>query len=266
MDSDVARALSYNVRYDEPTDEYDWARRRDAVVDAIRFHRPDVVGLQETLPHQLEDVRAGLPDFEWVSRTRQADEGEGEACPVGHRTARLERLDSGTFWLAETPDQPGSVGWDARLPRIATWVRFRDRDTGGRLVYLNTHLDHEAERARREGARLIRDRLAALRDGAPALVAGDWNCTPGEEPYAILAGRGDTDSPLVPADEAAPRGRFGPTTTRTDFEELLPDRAIDHAFVAGLSVEQCGVAADVVGDGWYPSDHLPLVVDFSVEE
>lgn len=258
MDRTV-RACTYNVRLDTPADgEFDWDRRRDAVAGTVRFHRPDVVGLQEVLPHQYDHLRAALEGYEWVGRSRKAAGGEGEFCPVGFRRERFERLDAGTFWLSDRPGEPGSVGWDASHPRIATWVRLRDRVSDRRLVYLNTHLDHDGERARREGARLVVDRLAGLREGAPAVVAGDCNATPADEAYGVLA---DGAGPLVDARDAGPYPPHGPATTRTDFESLVPDEHIDHVFVADCGVDGYGVAADVVGDGWFPSDHLPVVVD-----
>jgi endonuclease/exonuclease/phosphatase family metal-dependent hydrolase len=265
MDGAGLRALTYNVRRDVADDEpYDWAGRRDAVASTVRFHRPDVVGLQEPLAGQYDDLRDALGAYEWVGQSRGAGEREEEFCPVGYRRDRFERLAGGTFWLSETPEEPGSVGWDASWPRIVTWVRLRDRRADETLTYLNTHLDHEGERARRRAARLIRDRLADLRDGGPVVLGGDFNCTDDGEPYRILAGEGDHESPLVDARDASPHPPHGPDTTRTDFESLVLDRHIDHVFVDGLDVAGYGVAADQVGDGWYPSDHMPVVVDLAL--
>jgi len=275
MNGEAVRVLTYNVRRDTARDgEFDWAGRRDAVAGTLRFHRPDIVGLQEPLVHQYADLRETVPGFEWVGASREAEKGDGEFCPVGYRTDRFDPLDSGTFWLSQTPDESGSVGWDATYPRIATWVRLRDRD-GGTVLYCNTHLDHEGARARVEGARVLRERVAALREGDEAVVVGgDFNCVAGDEPYRALADdSGDAPEAkrggqgglrLVDAREASPYPAHGPDTTRTDFESLRPDRQIDHIFVDGAAVAGYGVAADVVGDGWFPSDHLPVVVDLDL--
>lgn len=265
MAADSLRVLTYNVRRDVAADDpYDWAGRRDAVASTLRLHRPDVVGLQEPLAGQYADVRDALPGYEWVGRSRTAENGQGEFCPVGYQQDRFAPEATGTFWLSETPDRPGSVGWDASHPRIATWVRLRDEHGGGSLVYVNTHLDHEGAQARRAGARLLLDRLAVVRDGGGAVLAGDFNATPDEEPYAILAGDGDVESPLVDAREASPHPSLGPTTTKTDFESPVPDTRIDHVFVDGFDVTDYAVATEMGGDGWFPSDHFPVVVDLSV--
>lgn len=258
---DTLRVMTYNVRRDVAGDDpYDWDGRREAVAGTVRFHRPDVVGLQEPLAHQYDDLQAALPGYEWVGRGRADGEREGEFCPVGYDRDRFERRDAGTFWLSESPETPGSVGWDGAWPRVATWVRLADTRSGTEFVCLNTHLDHEGARARQEGVELLLDRLGDVRDGAPAVVAGDWNCTPAGDPYARLTGAG---SPLVDAREASPHRPHGPETTFTDFESLQPGTRIDHVFVAGLPVAHYGVAADRGGNGWFPSDHLPVVVDLS---
>lgn len=264
MDETV-RVCTYNVRRDVDEDgRFAWDGRREAVASTLRFHRPDVVGLQEPLDHQYDDLRAALDAYEWEGRPRYGGEREGEFCPVGYRAARFERVAGDTFWLSETPEREGSVGWDATYPRIATWVRLRDRETGETLTYCNTHLDHEGERARSEAARLLKSRLPDIcgdGEATPAVVAGDCNATPDDEPYRILAGAGEFESPLSDARLASPHPPHGPATTRTDYESLRPDRRIDHVFVRDCGVDHYGVAADLAGDGTFPSDHLPVVVD-----
>ncbi|PSP54187.1 endonuclease [Halobacteriales archaeon QH_7_68_42] len=264
MDAETVRVCTYNVRRDVDEDgRFAWDGRREAVASTLRFHRPDVVGLQEPLGEQYDDLRESLPAYEWVGRPRYGGE-EGEYCPVGYRAGRFERVAGDTFWLSETPDEAGRVGWDATYPRIATWVRLRDRRTAEALTYCNTHLDHEGPRARVEAARLLVERVGDLREGGSAVVAGDCNATPDEEPYRVLAGEGGNESPLADARTASPHPPHGPATTRTDYESLRPDRRIDHVFVVDCGVAHYGVAADVAPDGSYPSDHLPVVVDLTV--
>jgi endonuclease/exonuclease/phosphatase family metal-dependent hydrolase len=264
MDETV-RVCTYNVRRDVESDgRFAWDGRREGVVSTLRFHRPDVVGLQEPLAHQYDDLRDALEAYEWVGRSRYGGKRAGEFCPVGYRAERFERVAGDTFWLSETPGEEGSVGWDGAYPRVATWVRLRDRETGTPLTYVNTHLDHEGEQARIEGAHLLVERLPAIRDGAPAVVAGDCNATPGEAPYRVLAGEDRFTSPLSDARLASPHLPHGPATTMTDYETLRPDRRIDHVFVVDCEVVHYGVAGDVTADGSYPSDHLPVVVDLTV--
>ncbi|WP_135666027.1 endonuclease/exonuclease/phosphatase family protein [Halorhabdus rudnickae] len=260
------RAMTYNVRYDTPEDgAHAWAHRRDAVASTIRFHRPDVVGLQEPLDHQLAFLADRLESFEWVGSSRVDGDREGEYTPIGYRRDRFDSVASGTFWLSETPDEPGSLGWDARHPRIVTWVRLRDRSTGTQHLQANTHFSHEGARARQESAQLVLDRLEALADGEPIVLTGDFNAVAGDPVFDVLVGARKRDSPLHSAPKRSSDPAHGPSTSRTDFEALVHDRKIDHIFVTGdVSVGQHGVCCDCYDDGRYPSDHLPVLAELDL--
>ena len=279
------RVLSYNVRYANRGDHHDaWHDRRDAVARLVRFHRPDVAAFQEPLPEQREDLRERLPAYEFVGRGRGAD-GEGEGCPIAVRSDRWEVVDGDTFWLSETPEEP-STGWDASHPRIATWARVRARDGDAALRVVNTHFDHVSAHARRESARLLRERVPeiATANGAgggpgetpPVVLVGDLNCTPGSEPHRILVGDGSepdekdsttpVDDALTLRDAAAEADlRHGPETSLTDFSRLIDGRRIDHALVSpAVAVEAFATLADRDDRGRYPSDHLPILARLSV--
>src|SRR5687768_13886923 len=210
------RVMSFNIRYDTPSDGVNaWPLRRDWVAALIRFHGADVVGVQEALAHMLTDLDTRLPGFARVGVGRADGRTGGEFSAILYRTDRVALIDSGTFWLSPTPEVPGSKGWDAAIERVATWARFRDRRTGCRYVHLNTHFDHEGERARQESARLIRRRLAELAGGDPVVVTGDLNAVPASAPYRVLTRDtiGGALAPLIDAYAASRAGHYGPTST-----------------------------------------------------
>ncbi|MFB6130711.1 MAG: endonuclease/exonuclease/phosphatase family protein [Salinigranum sp.] len=258
------RVMSFNVRYDTAEDgDRSWEHRREMVASILRFHRPDVVGLQEPLAHQLADIRERVPRYEWVGQSRREREAVGEFAPIGYRRDRFDCRGWGDFWLSETPDVPGSVGWDADCPRLVTWAELADARTDRRLLAVDAHFDHRGETARLKSARLLRERLAELA-GVPAVVTGDLNLTEHDDPYAVLIG-GDAPGPrLRDARYAATYPNHGPTTTFNQFEGV-PDVKIDYVFVTdGVTVHQHGVIADH-WDGRVPSDHRPVLAEVSLD-
>ncbi|WP_313691990.1 endonuclease/exonuclease/phosphatase family protein [Halorarum halobium] len=264
------RAMSYNVRYaDIDGGEHGWENRRDPIATGIRFHRPHVVGLQEALHDQLEDLRERLPAFDWLVAGRPEGGTAGEYVPIGYRRERLAPEDDGSFWLSETPGESGSVGWDAALPRLVRHARFRDRRTGGEFLHVNTHFDHRGERARVESARLLRDCIDKLSGSVPVVVSGDFNCRESSEPYRVLTdGAGATHRrSLTDTHHISRYPHHGPETSMTDFNDLVPEKKIDHVFVsAGVDVINHGTCSDTYGDGCYPSDHLPVIADVSLPD
>ena len=253
---DGLHVMSFNIRYNNPDDGvHAWPNRKDRVASMIRFHEADVVGLQEALIGQIRDLEARLPGYAWVGLGRDDGEEGGEFSPIFYRTGRLELLGHDTFWLSTTPEVPGSQSWDAALPRIVTWARFRDRQTGAAFYHFNTHFDHRGETARLESARLITQQVGTIADGVPTVVTGDFNATPDAPPYTHLA-EALTDA-YTTAD--APHG---PPGTYSSFEVgAEQNRRIDYVFSAnGVDVQRFGTLTDQ-WHGHYPSDHLPVLAD-----
>jgi endonuclease/exonuclease/phosphatase family metal-dependent hydrolase len=253
---DPLRVATYNVRYANLDEgELVWERRRDGVGATLRGADPDVVALQECWMTQVEDLAGRLPGYGWVAHP----DDNGEHTPIAYREDRLEVVDSGAFGVAPGGER-GLPAWDANVPRTVTHATLRERASSREFALFSVHLDHQGERARTEGARLVLDRLPA----GPAVVAGDYNCEPGSTPYGILAG--DLDD----AFEAAAT-RVGPAETYVGFggvgtgEETPPaPKRIDYAFVRGFEVAAYRTLAHD-GDGHPPSDHRPVVVDLVPE-
>jgi endonuclease/exonuclease/phosphatase family metal-dependent hydrolase len=259
---DPVRLMSFNVRYDTARDGWDnWSHRRRLVADTVRYHAPDVVGVQEAMHHQLRELRVLLDGYDWVGDARDTVCAGGEHTAVGYRRDRFAVEGTETFWLSKTPSERGSVGWDARHPRVATWAQLREQASGDGLLVMNTHLDHRGERARREGIGLALDRLGTLVDGDAAVLCGDFNCLVGDPAHERAEGYALEDGQRLRDTRALSPRRHGPTTTRTDFHDLRPGMGIDHVFVTeGTDVTGWTAATDR-DDDHYASDHLPVVVD-----
>lgn len=257
------RVISYNIRYDNPADGRNaWPQRKQPVVDLLHRYQPDLLGLQEVTHGQLTDLATALPDYDWIGVGRDDGATAGEYVPIFYRQARLTLQNSGHFWLSVTPHVAGSFGWDAGCVRVTTWAIFTDKLSGTSLLHLNTHLDHRGMRAQVESARLLHDFLAQQASTQPALITGDFNCTPDSATYQALT----NSSVLVDAMSASLHPHAGPTATfTTDFAEPLQEK-IDYIFlytpVAALAftVQRHAILADQQ-DGHYPSDHLPVLVE-----
>lgn len=254
--------MSFNLRYDNPADGPNaWPYRRDRVAGAMRFHGPHVIGVQEALAPMLRELDVLLPGYRRVGVGRTDGAERGEFSAILYDTLRLTALESGTFWLSPTPEVVGSRGWDAALERIATWARFRDRQTGCTWLHVNTHFDHVGDSARVESARLIRRRLGALADGRPLTMTGDFNADPSHPAYLALT-RGelpDGSRPLRDAMHVSATTHYGPFSTWNAFREIEDGHRIDFVFVSdGVRVLRHGVLTDR-WDGRFLSDHLPVL-------
>ncbi|MGQ4557157.1 endonuclease/exonuclease/phosphatase family protein [Halobellus sp. GM3] len=252
--------MSYNIRYDNPNDQkYVWRHRREGVTSNIRFHDPDIVGLQEALHDQLRDLRRRLPKYEWLSAGRRGGKTVGEYAAMGFDRGRFNLEADSTFWLSEDPSATGSVGWDARQPRLVRYARFREYETGIQFYHFNTHFDHVGETSRIQSAALLRNRIDAMTDDLPVIVTGDFNTRESNRAYRRLTRRRQRRT-LLDARHAASYPHHGPETTMTDFHRLVPDKKIDYVLVTeDVEVLLHGACADTDGEGLFPSDHLPIV-------
>jgi endonuclease/exonuclease/phosphatase family metal-dependent hydrolase len=183
------RVMSFNLRYGTAKDgDNHWDHRKELLIETIAQFDPDLLGTQETLAFQKEHVATQLPFLESFGVGRDDGSNEGEMAALFFRKDRFEKLSGGHFWLSPTPDKIGSQGWDAALPRIATWVKLRDRLSPDALpiLFLNTHFDHRGSEARYESAKLIRAKVAELGAGHRVVVTGDFNAGAQTKPHDAL--------------------------------------------------------------------------------
>lgn len=244
---------TYNLRLATPQDgENYWPYRKDRVKDLIRYHEFDIFGTQEGFNSQIRDIME-MRDYNFVGVGRDDGMAEGEYSAIIYRKDRFRVLESGTFWLSETPEKP-SYGWDAKIRRICTWAKMKDLVSRETFYFFNTHFDHIAETARRESAKMI---IAAIDSLAgknfPVICTGDFNATPDQEPIKIMKTkmRSSRDfSPFV----YGPKGTFSGFTVGA---RPVNDE-IDYIFINDkVSVVKYGVLSDSDGKN-YPSDHMPV--------
>ncbi len=255
------RVMTFNIRYDEPKDGVNaWPNRKKKVADVIRFHKADLVGVQEALIRQLVDLKTLLPGFASCGVGRTDGKEGGEYSAVLYRESRFRLLECKTFWLSETPDVPGSKGWDAAYPRIVTWAKFKDRISKKTFILFNTHFDHRGEKARVESASLILKRIGEIAGKLPFVLTGDLNVREETQAYKTLKA-GDSTTHLADAKYASVNGNFGGDSTFSEFKDLKPGMKIDYIFVRdGMRVLEHGVLSDQ-WNGLWASDHLPVLAE-----
>lgn len=261
-DKNALRVMTFNIRYNEPRDGVNsWANRKTKVADVIRFHKADLVGVQEAQYNQLQDMEKLLPDFAWCGIGRDGEK-KGEFSAVLYRKARFRLLGTNTFWLSETPEKAGSKGWDADYPRIVTWAKFQDLKTKKTFFHFNTHFDHIGARARTESSRFLLAQIPKIAARSPFVVTGDFNAKEETNVYKILTGKEETGVfKLIDARYVSQNGHFGGNSTFNEFKELIPAMKIDYIFVgAAAKVLEHGILSDR-WDGLWASDHLPVLAE-----
>ena len=214
--------------------------------------------MQEVLPNQLADLKQALPQYTAIGVGRDDGKTAGEYCPVFFNIERFELLKHGDFSLSEQPETFGVKGWDAECNRVCTWALLKDKVNGGQVAYFNTHLDHIGTVARREGVRLVMQKMQELAPGVPAILTGDFNCGPEEEPSRVLEEGGMKNAQKV-ADIT-----YGPSWSFHDFGRLpLAERPLlDYVYVTPqVEVARCRVIQDTPDGGGYYSDHNPVLVE-----
>ena len=255
------RVMTFNIRYDEPRDGVNaWPNRKKKVADVIRFHTADLVGVQEALISQLRDLESLLSDFAWCGVGRTDGKEAGGYSAILYRKSRFQLIETKTFWLSETPDKAGSMGWDAAYPRVVTWAKFKDRISKKTFFHFNTHFDHRGEKARTESASLILRRVVEIAGKFPFVITGDLNVREDSDAYRTLRA-GNSTTHLADAKYASANGHFGGDSTFNDFKELEPGRKIDYIFVReGIRVLEHGALSDR-WNGLWASDHLPVLAE-----
>lgn len=136
VSGDVA-AMTFNIRNGAAMDgDDDWTHRRQLFCDTVSGQSPDVLCVQEAFRSQLDDIHQTLPGYGEVGEGRDGGT-KGEYSAILYRQKRFEVMDSGTFWLSDTPTIPSRT-WGNAYIRICTWARLSDRDSGHAFYVYNT--------------------------------------------------------------------------------------------------------------------------------
>ena len=272
------RVMSFNIRgADHPQDGVNqWSQRWPLNVATIRKYAPDLIGFQELQDGNLSTYQAELTDYHYILGNDASDHSEHPS--IFWKPSALDLLDSGSFWISETPEVY-SGSWNTDCVRAATWARLRDKSSGVNFLHLNTHLDHRSDWARTEGCRLLLRRITELRlNDLPVILTGDFNCDAYQPPqdgakdradknYRFLIDSGFVDTYLAAGNSDSDHSNtfhgfqgfkfadFGDWTGRIDWLLTLDGT---HRFQVQSAIIIRDNAAPV-----YPSDHYPILAELA---
>jgi endonuclease/exonuclease/phosphatase family metal-dependent hydrolase len=244
--------MTYNIRLDIASDGVNrWDNRKTPLLHQINTIHPDVLGVQEALPHQMTELHKGMPGYQKVGVGRE-ENYTGEASGLFIKTSRFIIKDSGTFWLSRTPEKI-SRGWDAACNRVCSFVRLEDRRNGKQCWVFNTHWDHVGEQARTESLALILAQIAVRNPtNEPVILMGDFNTTP-EHPRLKLL-ENDWVNTFAALNPGSTLGTFNGFRTDT------PNNYIDYIWISrqAFIIHSSEIRTEKPNHQWL-SDHYPVL-------
>ena len=251
------RVMTYNLRYASMKGSEAWPDRRPAMKALLKQQAPDLMGTQEGVYHQLRDLAADLPEYDWIGTGRDGG-SRGEFMAIYYRRERFEPLAYDHFWLSDTPEVIASSTWGNTNRRMVTSVRFKDRRSDKVFHLWNTHLDHALQPAREKAAELIKTRLAKIPSNEPVILMGDFNAEATRNPVydTLTQGIGFTDSWFT----AAQRKNETLNSFNGFAKPVFNSARIDWILYRGeAEVALAEVVVDGSPEGRQPSDHHPVL-------
>ena len=257
--------MTFNIRLNTSSDSLNaWPYRKDNAASEILFHKVHILGVQEALHDQMVDLQQHLPQYRSVGGGRDDGKEKGEYSAIFYDTTRLRVLQTKMFWLSETPEVPGSKSWDAAITRMVTWAKFKDKKTKKIFFAFNTHFDHIGKIARRESAKLLLQRVNEIAGNIPAVITGDFNAEPADEPVQVIA---DKNDPLHFTDskEISQTPHYGPAGTFNGFKNKeRNDQPIDYIFLKGKWKVLRHATISQTWQGRFASDHFAVLAGLNL--
>lgn len=253
------KVMTWNIRLDVASDnENQWKFRKQGVCSYIKDEMPAVLGVQEAMSNQMADMRKALKGYKSIGVGRDDGKEAGEFSALFYKRKVVKPVRSGTFWLSETPDVPGSRGWDAACNRVVTWAEFVHKESGRHFMVFNTHFDHMGDTARVQSAMLINRKIAELANRLPVILTGDFNVNAKHRAYRILTFP-ENEYVLTDSRQRAVT-TSGPEITWVSFEPQYKETdLIDFIFTTHDLKVIDNTIFDFRQSGRYLSDHLPVI-------
>ncbi len=252
------RVMSFNIRCTNVGLRGQKARTND-VVATILNGMPDSLGVQEATPQWMETLNTELGDkYAYVGEGRNGG-NKGEYSAIFYLKDKYSVVDSGTFWLSETPDEI-SKGWDAAFNRICTWVVLENKDTGKKYIHMNSHFDHKGEDARSNSLKMIIEKSEEYED-IPAVFTADMNVKEGSFNYKEIA-----EASIFKDTKYTAKNVQEYITYHDRFPEEHAGWVIDYCFAnEGFKAINYGVVTESPSE-YFVSDHFPVYADLEFKK
>lgn len=261
--------MSFNIRYHNNFDGINsWENRIDKISSQINFYDTDILGIQEGLKDQIDDLVKNLNINNYIGVGRDDGKDQGEFAAIFYNKLKFKLITSGYFWLSQTPDVP-SKGWDAACIRICTWCYFQDLKTNKNFYVFNTHLDHEGKTARIESIKLILKNIDSISNSNsnsnPVILMGDFNSDQEDTVIKTII-HNKNKIKLFNSSEVTSNKHYGPTGSFNAFKnQEESDKPIDFIFVSKNFKIIKHAHLSETWHGLFSSDHFPVYVKLKIE-
>ena len=245
------KVMTFNIRYGTANDgENSWEFRKDNVVKTIEAFKPNLLGLQEALKMQIDELVFKMPEYDYVGVGRDDGKSEGEYSCILYQKDRFTVDSSETFWFSETPDLIASKSWGNNITRICTWVRLHDKILDKDFYYFNVHLDHESQPSREKSAELLMNKINEKT--LPVILSGDFNCGDENPAIKIVISNGLIDTYRSVNEKQPNEGTFN------SFKGEIDGDKIDFIFASKIFKVLHSEIVRTSYNGKFPSDHFPV--------
>jgi len=263
--SSTYNIMTFNIRYGTANDgENSWPKRKDILFEVIAQQKPDILGVQEALDFQLQQLDWQFRSFKKSGVGRDDGIHAGEHSAIFFDSTKFKLLQENTFWFSETPQKPGSMSWGAHYARICSWVELEDVSSGQQIFVFNNHWDHESQLSRDNSARMLLEKITSLNSAnIPVIVMGDFNAGEDNAAFKKLLShplKKLTDSFRFLHPQAKDVGTFN------EFKGLSQGAKIDAILVSPQFRITHAEIVRASKNGSYPSDHFPVTTTVQLEK
>lgn len=247
------KVMSFNIRYGTADDgENSWQFRKNLVFDVIRESYPDILGVQEALDFQINELIDELPWYSFAGVGRDDGKTKGEYSAVFFSKDRFILDTTETFWFSETPNIPGTKTWESNFPRICSWVRLYDKFSKKVMYVYNVHYDHQSQISREKSTEMLIAKIETNKKFFPVILMGDFNCSESNTAVKKILDSGFTDSYRDLNERTDDEGTFNNFTGKKNGDK------IDFIFINDKFIPVSANIDHLNKGGKYPSDHFPV--------